>query len=73
MLVLTRRYEESIQIGDDIWITVVRIGPGNVRLGITAPKGTKIVRKELIESSTQEEFKVEDRGVSVERSSGVCL
>ena len=66
MLVLTRKIDESIQIGPGITITVVRIGPGSVRLGITAPKDTTILRKELVASSTQEEFRAEDRGVSVE-------
>lgn len=66
MLVLTRRVDESIKIGPGITITVVRIGPGSVRLGITAPKDTTILRKELVASSTQEECRNEDRGVSVE-------
>ena len=66
MLVLTRRVDESIQIGPDITITVVRIGPGSVRIGIEAGKDVTILRAELVESSTQEEFEIEDRGVSVE-------
>ena len=66
MLVLTRRVDESIQIGPDITITVVRIGPGSVRIGIEANRDVKILRAELVESSTQEEFRNEDRGVSVE-------
>ena len=66
MLVLTRKIDESIQIGPGITITVVRIGPGSVRIGIEAPRGVNILRAELVESSTQEEFRNEDRGVSVE-------
>jgi carbon storage regulator len=66
MLVLTRRVDEAIQIGPDITITVVRIGPGSVRIGIEANRGVTILRAELVESSTQEEFQHEDRGVSVE-------
>lgn len=49
MLVLTRGQSESIRIGDNITVTVVRIGPNKVRLGIDAPKSTNIVRTELIE------------------------
>ena len=47
MLVLSRKRGETIQIGTDILVTVVRIGPNNVRLGITAPRATTIVRDEL--------------------------
>lgn len=48
MLVLSRRESESIYIGDDIKVTVVRIGPTAVRIGIDAPKHLNIVRDELI-------------------------
>jgi carbon storage regulator CsrA len=48
-LTLTRRYGETLVIGDDIKI-VVRRGcrPGNVRLTVEAPKDVKIVREELL-------------------------
>ncbi len=54
MLVLSRRLGERIHIGDDVVITVVRIGPLSVRIGIEAPRDTNIVRKELIEEGTDE-------------------
>lgn len=57
MLVLSRKYGESIQIGDDITITVVKIGPNAVRVGVTAPRATSVSRTELIQESS-----VEDRG-----------
>ena len=47
MLVLSRKTGEKIQIGPDIWVTVVRIGPNTVRLGIEAPTTMNIVREEL--------------------------
>jgi carbon storage regulator len=47
MLVLSRKPGERIHIGDDIVITIVRIGPNNVRVGIEAPKDLNIVREEL--------------------------
>ena len=47
MLVISRRLNERILIGDSITITVVRIGPGNIRIGIDAPKELNIVREEL--------------------------
>ena len=47
MLVLSRKTGERILIGDDVAITVVRIGPNSVRIGIEAPKAMNIVREEL--------------------------
>ena len=47
MLVLSRRLHESILIGEDITITVVRIRPDEVRLGIEAPKAVNIARDNI--------------------------
>ena len=47
MLVLSRKSGERILIGDDVTVTIVRIGPNNVRLGIEAPRDMNIVREEL--------------------------
>lgn len=48
MLVLSRKTGERIMIGDQVTITVVRIGPNNVRIGIEAPRDMNIVREELV-------------------------
>jgi carbon storage regulator len=47
MLVLSRKTGERIRIGDNVTVTIVRIGPNNVRLGIEAPRDLNIVREEL--------------------------
>jgi carbon storage regulator len=47
MLVLTRKLGESIAINDDIKIVVVQIKGRQVRLGIEAPRDTKIHREEV--------------------------
>jgi carbon storage regulator len=47
MLVLSRKVGEAIQIGDNIEVMVVRIGPGVVRIGIAAPKDMTIFRPEI--------------------------
>lgn len=47
MLVLSRKQGERIMIGDQITLTIVRIGPNNVRVGIDAPREMNIVREEL--------------------------
>ncbi|MCM8827072.1 MAG: carbon storage regulator CsrA [Candidatus Omnitrophica bacterium] len=49
MLVLTRRLDESIIIGDNIEIKVLEVSGEQVRLGIIAPKDVSIYRKELYE------------------------
>ena len=50
MLVLSRKPGERILIGDGIAVTVVRIGPNNVRVGIEAPRDIPIVREEIAAS-----------------------
>ena len=47
MLVLSRRADESLYIGDDIKITVLDIRGGQVRIGITAPDIIKVHREEV--------------------------
>ena len=47
MLILGRRLNESIQIGTDIEITVIDLQAGMVRLGINAPRRTRVWRKEV--------------------------
>jgi carbon storage regulator len=47
MLVLSRKVGEKILIGDYIAVTVVRIAPGVVRIGVEAPDDMPIVREEI--------------------------
>src|SRR5215204_6888040 len=47
MLVLTRKYQEKIRIGDNITITVLRTKGKAVRLGIEAPMNVPVIRGEL--------------------------
>jgi carbon storage regulator len=51
MLVLSRKPGEKILIGDSVTVTVVRIGPNTVRIGIEAPRNMNIVREELCETA----------------------
>lgn len=47
MLVLTRKTGETIQIGDEIEVTVISIQGDQIKLGINAPKNIEIHRKEV--------------------------
>ena len=49
MLVLARKTDESIVIGENIVVKVISIENGVVKLGIDAPKEVSIIRNELIE------------------------
>ena len=47
MLILTRKRSETIQIGDDILIKVIKTGRNTVKLGIEAPSEVRVLRGEL--------------------------
>lgn len=58
MLVLSRRTNESIHIGDEIYITVLGVEGEKVKIGITAPKDVPILRGEIFEAvQSQEKLK----------------
>jgi carbon storage regulator len=50
VLVLTRKVDESVSIGNDVTVTVLGIRGGQVRIGIKAPRDTPVNRTEVIES-----------------------
>lgn len=62
MLVLTRKLGESIAIDDHIKIVVVQIKGKQVRLGIKAPKETKIHREEVYQA-------IQDQNTAASQSS----
>ena len=47
MLILTRRIGETVMIGEDIAITVLRVKGNQVRLGVDAPKHVSVQREEI--------------------------
>jgi carbon storage regulator CsrA len=47
VLVLTRKTQQQIQIGDNITITILRVKGNSVRIGIAAPRDARIIRSEL--------------------------
>jgi carbon storage regulator len=54
MLVLTRRPSQSIRIGPNVEVRVVRIEGDRVVLGIAAPRHVAVVRTELVEQVSSE-------------------
>ncbi|WP_456383028.1 carbon storage regulator CsrA [Hydrogenimonas sp.] len=57
MLVLTRKKDEAIRIGDDIVVKVVSVDRQSVRIGIEAPENVTILREELIRAVSEENIK----------------
>ena len=54
MLVLSRRKEESIIVGDNIEVKIIEVRGKKVRLGITAPRSISVHRKEIYEAIKRE-------------------
>lgn len=54
MLVLTRKQQQQIQVGEGVTITILRIKGGSVRIGIEAPSDVRIIRSELSPHDTEE-------------------
>jgi carbon storage regulator len=59
MLVLTRRTDESLNIGDSITITILAIDGDKVKLGINAPREITILRHEIFQA-VQEQTRLEE-------------
>jgi carbon storage regulator len=49
MLVLSRRSNETIKIGDEIELRIIEVKGDTVRIGINAPKSVDILRGELVQ------------------------
>jgi carbon storage regulator len=50
MLILSRKTNESLVIGNNIWVTVLAVNRGKVRLGVEGPREVPVHRKEVYES-----------------------
>ncbi len=57
MLIISRKINEKIKIGDDIEIIILSIDKNQVKIGIEAPKKISILRSELLENIKKENIK----------------
>lgn len=57
MLILTRRVGETINIGDEVQVTVLAIRGNQVRIGVSAPKEIPVHREEIYERIRKEKGK----------------
>lgn len=54
MLILTRRIGERLFIGDEVFVTVVEIRGGQVRIGIEAPRSVVVHRRKVLDHIVEE-------------------
>ncbi|SDO37300.1 carbon storage regulator CsrA [Alkalicoccus daliensis] len=65
MLVLSRKVNQSIKIGDDMELTVISIEGDQVKLGIDAPKNVDIHRKEIYLAIQEENTNASDANLDI--------
>jgi carbon storage regulator len=54
MLILSRKIDEKIKIGDDITLTIIEIRGDQVKIGVEAPKNVKVFRQEVFNEIQKE-------------------
>jgi carbon storage regulator len=54
VLILTRRVGETVMIGDEVAVTVLRVKGNQVRLGVNAPKSISVQREEIFQRMKRE-------------------
>lgn len=66
MLILSRKIDQKIRIGDDIVITLIDVKGDQVKIGVEAPNNVKVYRQEVFEA-IQSENKAAASQISMER------
>ncbi len=54
MLILSRKVDEKIKIGNDITLTIIEVKGDQVKVGVEAPKNVKVFRQEVFEEIQKE-------------------
>ncbi|MCL2472965.1 MAG: carbon storage regulator CsrA [Treponema sp.] len=63
MLILSRKINEKIMIGDDISVSIIEIRGDQVRIGVDAPKSIKVFRQEVFDAIRAENKAAAQSGV----------
>lgn len=67
MLILSRKINEKIKIGNDISISIIEVLGSQVKIGIDAPKSVKVFRQEIYDAIQAENQKAAETGLNVEK------
>ena len=62
MLILSRKIDEKIKIGDDITITLIDVHGDQVKIGVEAPKNVKVFRQEVFDA-----IQIENKAANAKR------
>ena len=71
MLVLSRKKNQSIMVGDSVRITVIDIRGGNVRLGVSAPKSIEVHRQEVFDTIQEVNGRLHEAATEDEHDAGI--
>lgn len=66
MLILQRREQQALLIGDDIRVVVLKTDGGGVRLGIEAPSEVTILREEIVDEVVAENMLASTRALDID-------
>ncbi|HKL87272.1 MAG TPA: carbon storage regulator CsrA [Treponemataceae bacterium] len=73
MLILSRKTNERIMIGDDVSVTIIEIRGDQVKIGIEAPKSVKVFRQEVFEAIQNENRAAASSLANLDGLSGILL
>lgn len=73
MLILSRKINEKIMIGEDIVLSIIEIRGDQVKIGVEAPKSVKVFRQEVYEAIKNENRAAATSNTNLETLSGIIL
>lgn len=73
MLILSRKINEKIMIGEDISLTIIEIRGDQVKIGVEAPKSIKVFRQEVYEAIQNENRAAATSGSNLQSLQGIVI